>query len=152
MLTHRAEFAAIILGTIFLFIGVGACCLAAVRRGNTRRVLFWFGVLSAMYGVRLYAEVPGTFSLIAGSFSRYAPQLEFALSVLGASAMVSKGAKSDRLASPLPTSQNPTVRLLSSSPVNFTAAAVGDACCSPSHIQFPTNQLQEGRQLNTRPA
>jgi len=67
-----AEFAAIVLGTIFLFMGVGACCLTAVRRGNTRRILLWFSVLSTMYGVRLYAEVPGAFSL-AGSFSRYAP-------------------------------------------------------------------------------
>ena len=99
----------------------------------------------------LTVPIPGLF--LSGLYRRCrSRQVELALSVLGASAMVSKGAKSDRLASPLPTSQNPTVRLLSSSPVNFTAAAVGDACSSPSHIQFPTNQLQEGRQLNTRPA
>lgn len=74
MLT-REEFAAIILGTIFLFIGVGACCLAAVRGGNTRRILSWFGIYSAIYGVRLFAEVPAAFSLLGGSFWHIAPQL-----------------------------------------------------------------------------
>jgi phosphoserine phosphatase RsbU/P len=71
----REEFAAIILGTIFLFIGVGACCLAVVRSGSTRRILSWFGILAGLYGVRLFAEVPAAFSLLAGSFSDIAPQL-----------------------------------------------------------------------------
>jgi len=75
----REEFAAIILGTVFLFIGVGACCLAAVRGGNTRRILSWFGILSAMYGVRLFAEVPLAFGLLFGSFWHIAPQLVWAI-------------------------------------------------------------------------
>ena len=37
MLAPRAEFAVVILGTIFVFIGVAACGIAAVRRGNTGR-------------------------------------------------------------------------------------------------------------------
>ena len=75
MLTHRAEFVAVILGTIFLFIGVAACCVAVVRRGNTGRILGWFGIFSAMYGVRLFAAVPAAFSLLVGSFSPSAPQV-----------------------------------------------------------------------------
>ncbi|MGA2647730.1 MAG: PP2C family protein-serine/threonine phosphatase [Candidatus Sulfotelmatobacter sp.] len=75
MLTHRAEFVAVILGTIFFFIGVAACCAAVVRRGNTGRILGWFGIFSAMYGVRLFAAVPAAFSLLAGSFSPSAPQV-----------------------------------------------------------------------------
>ena len=75
MLTHGAEFVVIVLATIILFIGVGACCIAAVRGGNTRRILSWFGILSAMYGVRLFAEVPAAFSLLVGSFWHIAPQL-----------------------------------------------------------------------------
>jgi hypothetical protein len=39
MLTLRAEFAVVILGTIFVFIGVAACGIAAVRRGNTGRLI-----------------------------------------------------------------------------------------------------------------
>ena len=65
----------IILGTIFLFIGVSACCIAAIRGRDARRILAWFGVFSAMYGVRLFAEVPAAFSLLVGRFWPYAPQL-----------------------------------------------------------------------------
>ena len=75
MLTHRAEFAVIVLGTIFLFIGVAACCIAAVRRGNSGRILAWFGIFSALYGVRLFAAVPTAFSLLVGRFSSSAPQV-----------------------------------------------------------------------------
>jgi sigma-B regulation protein RsbU (phosphoserine phosphatase) len=73
--THRAEFAVIVLGTIFLSVGVAACCIAAVRRGNTGRTLVWFGIFSALYGVRLFAAVPTAFSLLAGPFSSSAPQI-----------------------------------------------------------------------------
>ena len=82
MLTHREEFAAIVLGTIFLFIGVAACCIAAVRRGNTGRILAWFGIFSAMYGIRLFAAVPAALSLLAGGFSSSAPQVVWIITYL----------------------------------------------------------------------
>lgn len=75
MLTPRAEFAVVALGAIFLFIGVASCCIAAVRGSNSRRILGWFGIFSALYGVRLFAMVPGAFGLLAGSFSPKAPQV-----------------------------------------------------------------------------
>ena len=75
MLAPRAEFAVVILGTIFVFIGVAACCIAAVRRGNTGRILAWFGIFSALYGVRLFAAVPTALSLLIGPFSSSAPQI-----------------------------------------------------------------------------
>jgi hypothetical protein len=65
----------IILGTIFLFIGVAACCIAAIRDHGAGRILPWFGIFSAMYGVRLFAEVPAAFSLLVGPFWPHAPQL-----------------------------------------------------------------------------
>ena len=65
---------AIILGTIFLFIGVAACCIAAIRGRAAGRVLAWFGVFSAMYGVRLFAAVPSAFRLLAGPLWPSAPQ------------------------------------------------------------------------------
>lgn len=74
MLTHRAEFAVTILGAIFLFVGVGACCIAVVRGSSVRRVLGWFGIFSALYGVRLFAAVPAALSLLVGSLSTSAPQ------------------------------------------------------------------------------
>jgi phosphoserine phosphatase RsbU/P len=74
VLTARAEFAIIALGAIFLFIGVASCSIAAVRAGNSRRILGWFGIFSALYGLRLFAVVPAAFSLLAGSFAPKAPQ------------------------------------------------------------------------------
>jgi sigma-B regulation protein RsbU (phosphoserine phosphatase) len=64
----------IILGTIFLFIGVAACCIAAIRGRAAGRVLAWFGLFSAMYGVRLFAVVPTAFRLLAGPLWPSAPQ------------------------------------------------------------------------------
>jgi sigma-B regulation protein RsbU (phosphoserine phosphatase) len=74
VLTPRAEFAIIALGAIFLFIGVASCCSAAVRGSNSRGILGWFGIFSALYGLRLFAAVPAAFSLLAGSLSPKAPQ------------------------------------------------------------------------------
>jgi phosphoserine phosphatase RsbU/P len=73
--TTRAQFAFIILGTIFLFIGVGSCVIAAVRGGSSRRVLGWFGIFSGLYGVRIFAAVPAAFSLLVGPVWLTAPQL-----------------------------------------------------------------------------
>ncbi len=72
MLTERAEFVVIVLGTIFLFTGVAACCVAVVRRGNTGRILAWFGIFSALWGVRLFAGMPTPFRLLV---EPYASQL-----------------------------------------------------------------------------
>jgi sigma-B regulation protein RsbU (phosphoserine phosphatase) len=75
VLLLREQAGLIILGTIFLFIGVAACCMAAIRGRSVGRILAWFGVFSAMYGLRLVAEVPAAFSVLVGPFSPYAPQL-----------------------------------------------------------------------------
>jgi phosphoserine phosphatase RsbU/P len=75
MLILREQAGVIILGTIFLFIGLAACCIAAIRGRVAGRILAWFGIFSTMYGVRLIAEVPAAFSLLVGPSWPYAPQL-----------------------------------------------------------------------------
>lgn len=70
----REQAVIIILGTIFLFVGVTACCMAAIRGRAAGRILVWFGVFSAMYGVRLLAEVPAAFSLLVGPLWPHARQ------------------------------------------------------------------------------
>ena len=40
----------IISGTIFVFVGVAACCIAAMRRRTGMRAILWLGVWSALYG------------------------------------------------------------------------------------------------------
>ena len=65
---------AIALGSVFLFIGLAAYSMAAIRGRADGRVLVWFGVFSAMYGVRLFAMVPAAFGLLAGPLGAGAPQ------------------------------------------------------------------------------
>jgi len=45
------------LGTVFLFIGLAAYGIAAIRGRGGVRILLWFGIFSAMYGVRILAQV-----------------------------------------------------------------------------------------------
>jgi phosphoserine phosphatase RsbU/P len=71
----REVAALVILGAIFLFIGIAACGIAVVRGRDAGRILGWFGVFSALYGVRLIAEVPPAFSLLVGPFWRIGPQV-----------------------------------------------------------------------------
>jgi sigma-B regulation protein RsbU (phosphoserine phosphatase) len=57
----------IMLGTVFLFIGLAACAIAMIRGGGRVRILVWFGIFSAMYGARMLAQAPAAFSLLPRS-------------------------------------------------------------------------------------
>lgn len=74
VLAPSEQVGVIILGTIFLFIAVAACCIAALR-GRGARILAWFGIFTAMYGIRLFAEVPAAFKLLVGPLWPYASQI-----------------------------------------------------------------------------
>jgi sigma-B regulation protein RsbU (phosphoserine phosphatase) len=63
----RGQVSGIILGTVFLFIGLAACGIAVVRGGGRIRILIWFGIFSAMYGARILAQMPAAFSLLPRS-------------------------------------------------------------------------------------
>ena len=63
----RGQVSGIILGTVFLFIGLVACGIAVVRGGSRIRLLVWFGIFSAMYGARILAMTPAAFSLLPRS-------------------------------------------------------------------------------------
>jgi phosphoserine phosphatase RsbU/P len=52
----RGQLADIILGTIFLFIGLAACSIAAMRRRSGVRLFIWLGIWSAMYGAGLLIQ------------------------------------------------------------------------------------------------
>jgi sigma-B regulation protein RsbU (phosphoserine phosphatase) len=49
----RGELDEIILGAVFLFIGLAACSVAAIGRRSGARLFIWFGIWSAMYGAAL---------------------------------------------------------------------------------------------------
>jgi len=46
----RGQLADIISGAVFVFVGLAACGIAAMRRRSGVRVLVWWGIWSAMYG------------------------------------------------------------------------------------------------------
>jgi len=45
----RGQVGGIMLGTVFLFIGLAACGIAAIRGGGRVRILVWFGIFSGLY-------------------------------------------------------------------------------------------------------
>lgn len=49
----RDQISAIILGSIFLFIGLAACAIAGIRGFRGGRLLLWQGIFSALYGARV---------------------------------------------------------------------------------------------------
>ena len=48
--TLRGQIIEIISGTVFVFLGLAACGIAAMRRRSGVRVFVWLGIWSAMYG------------------------------------------------------------------------------------------------------
>lgn len=64
LLLLRGQVGGIILGTIFLFVGLAACGIGALRGGGRVRVLLWFGIFSAVYGARMLAQEPVAFGLL----------------------------------------------------------------------------------------
>ena len=54
----RGQVAEIIVGSIFLFVGLAACCIAAIRRRSGVRIFVWLGIWSAMYGAEHLSQTP----------------------------------------------------------------------------------------------
>ncbi len=57
----------IMLGPIYLFVGMAACGIAALRRRGASRPLVWFGLFIAIFGMRMLAEVTSLLGLVPGS-------------------------------------------------------------------------------------
>jgi sigma-B regulation protein RsbU (phosphoserine phosphatase) len=64
----RDQVGTIVLGTVFVFIGLIACCIAAIRGRGGVRILLWFGLLNVMWGARILAYAPAAFSVLPQSF------------------------------------------------------------------------------------
>ena len=79
---QEADFAFVILGTVFLSIGIFSCAIALARRGSARKVLGWFGIFSGMYGVRLFGAVPAALRLLVGPFASHAQQFVWIITFL----------------------------------------------------------------------
>jgi phosphoserine phosphatase RsbU/P len=64
----RDQVGTIMLGTVFLFVGLVACGISAVRGRRNDRILVWFGLLNVMWSARVLAYAPAVFSVLPRSF------------------------------------------------------------------------------------
>jgi sigma-B regulation protein RsbU (phosphoserine phosphatase) len=76
----RDRVADIIFGTIFLFGGLTACCIAAMRRRSGVRVLIWLGLWSAMYGAGPLLHSLAVVALLPHWFQVSLPYLDTVIS------------------------------------------------------------------------
>lgn len=63
----REQVGTIMLGTVFLFVGLVACGISAIRGRRKDRILVWFGLLNLMWGARILAYSPAVFSVLPRS-------------------------------------------------------------------------------------
>jgi sigma-B regulation protein RsbU (phosphoserine phosphatase) len=80
--TLRGDLADIISGIFFLVVALMAICIAAMRRRSGVRILFWLGLLSAMFGANLLVQVPSIATALPHSLSRGLPFVICAMSYL----------------------------------------------------------------------
>jgi phosphoserine phosphatase RsbU/P len=69
----RGQLVEIVSGTVFLFIGLAACAIAAIRRWRGVRLLLWLGVWSATYGIGSLIRSNAVVSALPHSLQRLAP-------------------------------------------------------------------------------
>jgi hypothetical protein len=78
----REQLGYIILGTVFLFFGLTACAIAAIRQRTDVRVLTWWGIWSGIYGARLLAQTPAVIAVLPRSLQIGAPYVSNAITYL----------------------------------------------------------------------
>jgi hypothetical protein len=71
----RDQLADIVFGTVFLFGGLSACGIAAMRRRSGVRALIWLGIWSAMYGAARLTHSPAVLAVSPRWFQISAPYL-----------------------------------------------------------------------------
>jgi sigma-B regulation protein RsbU (phosphoserine phosphatase) len=69
----RNQVGAIMLGSIFAFVGAAALAISCVRHRKSMRILTWFGLFSACYGLRLLAEARAFSALLPTSLATARP-------------------------------------------------------------------------------
>jgi phosphoserine phosphatase RsbU/P len=78
----RGELVDIISGTFFLFIGLMAFAIAAIRRRGGVRILVWLGIWSTMVGLWLLVQLPSVTAVLPHSFASVQAFLSIATAYL----------------------------------------------------------------------
>ncbi len=60
----RGQIADVVVGSIFVFVGLATCSIAAFRRGRGVRTFVWLGIWSAMYGAVLLDRSPAVMAAL----------------------------------------------------------------------------------------
>ena len=79
----RAQIADIIIGSVFLFVGLAACGIAAIRRRSGVRIFVWLGIWSAMYGALHLSQSPAVVAGLPRWLQISAPYANTAMTYLG---------------------------------------------------------------------
>ncbi len=78
----RGQLTDILFGAVFLFIGLAACSIAAIRRRRGARLVLWLGIWSAMYGTGLLARSPAVVAALPLVLQRYVPYVNTSVAYL----------------------------------------------------------------------
>jgi len=80
--TLRGDVIDVVLGTVFLTVGVTACAIAAIRWRRGVGVLVWWGIFSAMYGLQTMGQATTILTVLPHSFGSVAPYVRTVVSYL----------------------------------------------------------------------
>ncbi|MGC2530600.1 MAG: PP2C family protein-serine/threonine phosphatase [Candidatus Acidiferrum sp.] len=80
--TLRGDVINIVLGTVFLAVGVTACAIAAIRWRSGARILVWWGIFSGMYGLQKLGQTPTILTVLPHSLKSAAPYVNTAVMYL----------------------------------------------------------------------
>jgi sigma-B regulation protein RsbU (phosphoserine phosphatase) len=78
----RGQVADIFFGSIFLFIGLAACSIAAIRRQTGALIFVWLGIWSAMYGAVHLSQSPAVVAVLPRSLQIIAPYANISMTYL----------------------------------------------------------------------
>jgi sigma-B regulation protein RsbU (phosphoserine phosphatase) len=74
--TLRGQVVEIILGTVFVFVGLAICGIAAMRRRSGVRILVWLGIWSATYGMLRLVDPLAALTRLPHWFQASAPYVD----------------------------------------------------------------------------
>ena len=80
--TLRGDVINIILGTVFLSVGVTACAIAAIRWRRGVRILVWWGIFSGVFGLQKLGQTPTFLTVLPHPFVVVAPYVNTAVMYL----------------------------------------------------------------------
>ena len=80
--TLRGQVTDIVLGTVFLSIGAAACAIAAIRWRRGVRILVWWGIFSAMFGLQTLVQTPAILAALPHSLNSAIPYVSTAITYL----------------------------------------------------------------------